>query len=658
MSLSVRSQSQDNKVLSDLSEKKSFFKPFQQDKDLDDNLVSFDHEREFVQDPTIGSSIKLDGSDVIKFSVRVDESFRLIYDKNNNALKDGSNTQNKSEEADSENIDIIEGEFYWKKLNRLLDEDILHVFEPRTSHFIDFINCLGDVPDLSDTESSSGFLVNEEDIVGKHKEYDIENSLADLGEVILQWDMVLGIFQKVKDLDIEMDVLEKSIDLVARFVNASPDNTLSVLLKKAKEEIDNSECKFVEGRGNCLASILVLQTVSQVPQQLLKSLFFEVQGQNLSLLELKHLKVSYSFLLVYHMNMTLLRKIFETCLSMGCSSQNVLPCLEGFIWNAIEMDKSDLIMRMEEAFWKWNQNDRFIGQEKVQSWCIELITKMETQFNKDADKCNDEDALMNIKDKYNLAKLFINEFNDMLFSTRGVNMNTLATREYTDILTRFANSLETRMSGLFQRDLYSLQRSISFLLTESEFESSVKSLNVTLIVDAISKPSMDPSSIVANPGTIVERVSTSLSTREAQEVETNQNQELILTEENATQRAIIECDTMRYDGSVYFQPKPVGWIEYLTTMPDNGYRYKLWLKIQKWKKAYLHWSTKRSASNTMRLFETEVANQIRNGLRFHEEYQNTTYGDMDPPNQPRFSKLNEKKRKLMFKFFGDDENDL
>lgn len=343
---------------------------------------------------------------------------------------------------------------------------------------------------------------------------------------------------------------------------------------------------------------------------------------------------------------------------MGCSSQNVLPCLEGFIWNAIEMDKSDLIMRMEEAFWKWNQNDRFIGQEKVQSWCIELITKMETQFNKDADKCNDEDALMNIKDKYNLAKLFINEFNDMLFSTRGVNMNTLATREYTDILTRFANSLETRMSGLFQRDLYSLQRSISFLLTESEFESSVKSLNVTLIVDAISKPSMDPSSIVANPGTIVERVSTSLSTREAQEVETNQNQELILTEENATQRAIIECDTMRYDGSVYFQPKPVGWIEYLTTMPDNGYRYKLWLKIQKWKKAYLHWSTKRSASNTMRLFETEVANQIRNGLRFHEEYQNTTYGDMDPPNQPRFSKLKEKKRKLMFKFFGDDENDL
>ncbi|QEU61983.1 Spo77 [Kluyveromyces lactis] len=655
MSLSVRSQSQDNKVLSDLSEKKSFFKPFQQDKDLDDNLISFDHEREFVQDPTIGSSIKLDGSDVIKFSVRVDESFRLIYDKNNSALKNGSNTQNKSEEADSENIHIIEGEFYWKKLNKLLKEDILHVFEPRTSHFIDVINCLGDVPDLSDTESSNGFLVNEEDIVDKHREYNIENSLTDLGEVILQLDMLLGIFQKVKDLDIEMDVLEKSIDLVARFVNASPDNTLSVLLKKAKEEIDNSECKFVEGRGNCLASILVLQTVSQVPQQLLKSLFFEVQGENLSLLELKHLKVSYSFLLVYHMNMTLLRKIFETCLSMGCSSRNVLPCLEGFIWNAIEMDKSDLIMRMEDTFWKWNQNDKFIGQEKVQSWCIELTTKMETQFNKDADQCNDEDALMNIKDKYNLAKLFINEFNDMLFSTRCVNMNTLATREYTDILTRFANSLETRMSGLFQKDLYSLQRSISFLLTESECESSVKSLNATLIVDAISKPSMDPSSIVANPGTIEERVSTSFSTGEAQEVETDQNQVLVPTEENATQRAIIECDTMRYDGSVYFQPKPIGWLEYLTTMPDNGYRYKLWLKIQKWKKAYLHWSTKRSASNTMRLFETEVANQIRNGLRFHEEYQNTTYGDMDPPAQPRFSKLKEKKRKLMFKFFGDDD---
>ncbi|CDO92269.1 unnamed protein product [Kluyveromyces dobzhanskii CBS 2104] len=645
MTLTVRSNRQDNKLLSDLSEQKPLFKPFQQDKEHVDISISNGIDREFVQDPTIGSSIKLDGSDVVKYSIRIDESSELSYDRNDICLNHHSNNKSKGKRND-DSLNILESDFYWRKLERLLDEDILFTFEPKTSHFNDVINYISEDTDLCDASSLSQSLPQEDSFAENDVKYDLENSLADIVEIILQLDMVLGILSKVKNLNSDDKVLLKGVNLVARFVNAPSDNALSVLLKQTKHDIHHANCQYAEGKGNCLGTVLVLQTVVQVPQQFLKSLFFEIRGENLSPLQKKHLKTSYTFMLAYHMNMTLLRKIFEMCLDMNCPPDNVLYSLEGFIWNAIEMDKSDLIMRMEDIFWNWNQRGDVLGDDEIQSWCIELITKMDQQFNEDAESCENDDDLMNIKDKYNLAKLFINEFNDTLFSIRGAKVDTLATREYTELLTRFANSLETRITEQSRRDLCSLQNSISFPDSESDFESVVETTYSTQIVEVISPPADEPSTTGAN--------------EETQEEPPRQNDDPV-QEENETHmkpqsRQVVQCDTMVYNGSVIFLPKPPGWLEYMTTMPENGYRYKIWCKFDKWRKSHFSWRKRGPTELTAQLSNEGVSSQIRNGLQFHNEYQNTTYGDMDHSVQPRFNRLKEKKRRLMFKFFGEDED--
>lgn len=388
-------------------------------------------------------------------------------------------------------------------------------------------------------------------------------------------------------------------------------------LRQCKKEIQKSRCSFVEGKGNCILPTVSLQQLKYIPRQLLRSVFFEVEGDLLTLHKMKELKVKYSFMLVYHMLMIQLRQLFEICLQNECEDKHVLYCLEGFIWNAIEMDTSDLIIRLESTFWKWNNQAKWLDYYEVQIWCINLIKKMESYIILESSTCADEDEAMNLKDKFNLAKLFLDEFNDILFSTRSIEPLGLQENEYEDILTRFANSLETRVNDATNDNICNIDRVYAnHQFTEHflSYENSLRTVDMTVVVDPQEKT--EPSV-------------------------------------HCSAQEIIECDSSPYEGSVYFQQRNVKWREYVTSLPRDSLRYRLWHRLQKIKEGYFHWSSKRSLDKTMRLFETAVANQIKEGLRFHEGYQNTTYGDIEP-RERNFSRLREKKRRLMFRFFGEE----
>lgn len=728
MSLSVRSQSQENKVQLDLSEKKSFFKPFQENEDCSDNLISFDNaERKFVPDSTIGSSIKLDGSSVVRFSIRVEDQSRTCERKEqlliNTGTQDSDNRTNRAV-----GISIVKNDLFINKLENLLEDDIFHCFESSKSNFVDMFDGIVDNSVLINEFESDDPLIAAtattedeeavEDVIVRDNRYNLENRLADLCDLVLVLDKVLDFLERVTNFPPHEDVLKKCMDLITRLVKVAPENELAVLLRQARKEINKSEAQIAEAKGNCLTSVIALQTLTNVPKQLLKSLYFEVEGQDLSVTESKELKTSYSFLLVYHMMSLLLRKLFELCLLMDCTSHKVLEALEGFIWIAIEMDKSDIIIRMEDQFWRWNNQNKWIDETEVQAWCINLVIKMEENFNKEVTSCQDEDEQLNIKDKYNLAKLFINEFNDMLFSLRKANDGTEATREYTDLLTRFANSLETRLSrrGIrrhWEEDgmdeevgMGSIMESHSPLISERNFALGslvLGSSSVTMIVDANielqlpQEPSYEASRSIIIDAREVNETKSDIEKgqlREAPGAGPGPDPEPATIEEQEqeqTQRIDggTEFDTMvLHDGSIYFHTRPVRWLHFMTTVPHDGYRYKIWMKLRKIKEhCIIHWSRPAGSGQgfahgiqdqdqderqdqdqnqnqnshqalsvrSKNKAKTKVSSHIRNGLIFQDEYLNTTYGDLDPPTPGRFSRLREKKKRLMFKFFGDDD---
>lgn len=606
--------------LSNNEGKQSFFTPFQEDEISQDFTMTRDGEstRKESQMPTIGSSLKIDSLNVINYSLRM----------TNNLTNCATNDAN---------VCIADDEYWLQSLETLLEDKTLGemIFKLKPSFSQQEINSKESKLLSFETSIRSGQVMQNYD-----RSHEIQESagfnetlkymIQQLSQMVLILDEILECMNNIKNWQNHVSYLNRCM-LVLKQCLCEPAQDLLSIFDTSKQDISQLNCEFIESKGTCLGPMIVLQRVKNIPPQILKSIFFEVESSKLTLFELEQMKIRYSFMLLFHMFNLELRNIFDLCLKNNCSEFGVLSCVESFLWNAVEMDKSDLILRLDDEFWKWNNHSRLIDHFELTWWCTELLSRLDKNCDQELTSCHNEDDILNIKDKYNLAKLFINEFNDAAISYRIAYSKSLNEKlslptnnnvDYTEILTRFANSLETQITTTASKNqlisskenfFYGPSKSRSPLLTSIE--------NLTL-----------NDTMVVNPR---QHFSTSYCP-------------------NVTRVPSFLCTSPNYDSHIrHAHRNHSSWLHHLLFPRNNGIRHKLLRSLHKIKDACSFWHRAKPVSKMSKARHPQVSAPVAHDLRYHEEFQNTTFSDFENVGN-RFTRLRDKKRRIMFKFFGED----
>ncbi|AGO13510.1 AaceriACL179Cp [[Ashbya] aceris (nom. inval.)] len=204
--------------------------------------------------------------------------------------------------------------------------------------------------------------------------------------------------------------LHEILELVANFVNE--DQHEATIFQSFMTSKDFArKFKFSHIGADALDEVRPLLTLANTPQLTLQSFNFDVQlidNDDTSLQE--ELRYHLNYMLAYQLLIQKLKGFFINCLSFEQNEDSgiVLHCLEGFLTNSVELDSAELLVGLDTAIdaWARKDHDRSIV---LASWCNEMARK-QTKLGQQAEE--DDDTLGG-GDKYNVAKLFIQQLKDI-----------------------------------------------------------------------------------------------------------------------------------------------------------------------------------------------------------------------------------------------------
>ncbi|AMD21841.1 HFL015Cp [Eremothecium sinecaudum] len=276
----------------------------------------------------------------------------------------------------------------------------------------------------------------------------LKRKISNLVEILMHLnhiELTLAVFKQWGSAGIEPTqsdrfntCLHDLLEMISNYVNEGQYN-VSIFQQFINSREFAKKIQFIQVADDAIAEVRPLLFLTNIPQLTSQIFKFDVQltaSKDCSLQE--ELRYHINYMLIYQLFVQKLRGFFVSCLSLEKKEESgiVLRCLEGFLTNCVEIDSAELLVGLDSAVDEWAQkdNDRVII---LSSWCREMARK----HNKPG-KENYEDQHFSNENKYNVAKLFIQQLKDLAignslspgFTILTAGLDTAARTKHEDII--------------------------------------------------------------------------------------------------------------------------------------------------------------------------------------------------------------------------------